>query len=90
MHALWDYPAAACVFFCTRAGRRAPGWLPTSCGPGRGLRTETEIIGFAGRRTRTGSAARPPFLDYMARGLRTETEIIGFAGRHTQTGSREK
>ena len=35
MHALWDYPAAACVFFCTRAGRRAafsefhgPGFAP--------------------------------------------------------------
>ncbi len=39
MHALWDYPAAACVFlFCTRAGRRASGWLLTSSRPAAGVR----------------------------------------------------
>lgn len=72
MHALWDYPAAACVFFvlhsCRPLGARlASHFLWTgSAFPfllGRGLRSETEFIGFAGRGARTGSAAGPPFLN---------------------------
>lgn len=64
MHALWDYPAAACVFFvlysCRPPGvRLASHFLWTgSAFPfllGRGLRSETEFIGFAVMRTQTGS-----------------------------------
>lgn len=54
---LWDYPAAACIFlFFT-----FPISFEPAAGPhflnsmARGSRPETEIIGFAGRRARTGS-----------------------------------
>ena len=51
MHALWDYPAAACVFFAL-VPAAGPHFLNSMA---RGSRPETEIIGFAGRRARTGS-----------------------------------
>ncbi len=50
-----------------------------------GLRTVTDFIGFAGRRTQTVPAPGPPFLIFRPGGLRTKTEFIGFAGRRTQT-----
>ena len=50
-----------------------------------GLRTKTEFIGFAGRRTQTAPAPGPPFLIFMARGSRKETEFIGFAGSQART-----
>lgn len=56
MHALWDYPAAACVFFlhsCRPLGARLASHF-FQIGR-RGSRLETEFIGFAGRRARTGS-----------------------------------
>ena len=76
MHALWDYPAAACVFFVLHS-------FPFL--PDRGSRLETEFIGFAGRGARTlpPSGAHFPFLP--GRGSRPETEFIGLAGRGART-----
>ena len=50
-----------------------------------GLRTVTEFIGFAGRRTQTVPARGPPFPEFTARGSRKETEFIGFAGSQART-----
>ena len=67
-----------------RTVRRPPGRLFSFLRP-RGLRTKTDFIDFAGRRTQTAPAAGPAFFFFPARGLRTKTEFIGFAGRRTQT-----
>ena len=71
--------------YANRAGSSSvPGRLFRFSRPG-GLRTKTDFIGFAGRRTQTLPAPWPLFLFFPARGLRTKTEFIGFAGRRTQT-----
>ena len=62
-----------------RPGRRFPNFRPG------GLRTKTEFIGFAGRRTQTAPATGPPSSKFQARRLRTETDFIGFPGSRTQT-----
>ena len=46
-----------------RPGRRFPYFRPG------GLRTETEFIGFPGRRTQTAPASGPPFSIFQARGF---------------------
>ena len=50
-----------------------------------GLRTKTEFIGFAGRRTQTVSAPGPHVLIFRPGGSRKETEFIGFAGSQART-----
>ena len=71
-----------------RAGVRKPSRPPgphfLNFRPG-GLRTGTEFIGFASRRTQTGPAARAALSEFQARGSRKETEFVGFAGTCART-----
>ena len=82
---LWDYPAAACVFFGSALVPAAGRQAGFSLLPGRGSRLETEFIGFAGRRARTMPPPGSYFPHLPARGSRPETEFIGFAGRRART-----
>lgn len=54
---LWDYPAAACVFFVLHSCRPLGARLASHFFQAgrRGSRPETEFIGFAVMRTQTGS-----------------------------------
>ena len=51
----------------------------------RGSRSETEFIGFAGKRARTWPADRPHSSFLSPRGSRSKTEFIGFADRLART-----
>ena len=46
-----------------------------------GLRTVTDFIGFAGRRTQTAPAAGPPFLIFTARWFAYENRIYWLYGQ---------
>ena len=53
--------------------------------PFQGSRSETEFIGFAGRRARTNPEHGLLFHLFPFQGSRSETEFIGFAGRRART-----
>ena len=62
------------------------GWhFPFSFFVAQSSRSETEFIGFAGRRARTEPGPGPPFRFLSAQGSRSETEFIAFAGRRART-----
>ena len=50
-----------------------------------GSRSETEFIGFVGRRARTEPESGLLFRLFQFQGSRSETEFIGFAGRRART-----
>ena len=63
----------------------SPSGSPTPILSGRGSRLKTEIIDFAGSRSRTLPPSGSPTPILSGRGSRSETEIIGFAGSRART-----